>query len=105
MTEPNMTLDGLDEFLSSDAYGSYAEHHAENVEPEGHPSLDRVVERTRDVIRNGRESPHYDTVTNYLARAKAQYARNGAGKEKHAGTARNVVALRTWGYDPYHTFT
>lgn len=104
--EPNMTLDGMRRWLSTDAYAVYSDYHESNVYPtQASSKLSEVVRRARQVIRHGSASKHYDKVTGYLARAVAAYRENGAGSDTFGGVAKNVCALRCWGYDPYGTYT
>lgn len=106
MTEPNMTLDGMDRWTNTDAYKEYAEYHADHIYPEKASSpLSEVVRRAREVIRHGEASKHYEKVTGYNARALGSYKKHGAGSKKFSGVAKNVCALRCWGFDPNYTYT
>lgn len=107
MTEPNMTLDGMTKWVNSDAFEAYAEYHDKHIHGKGKAasSVDEVVRRARQVIRHGESSKHYSKVTGYNARALASYKKHGAGSRKFNGVAKNVCALRCWGYDPYGTYT
>ena len=107
MTEPNMTLRGMDRWTNTEAYRQYAEYHRSQVYGKGKASapVEEVVRRAREVIRHGDRSKHYGKVSGYLSRATAAYRKNGAGSRKFAGVAKNVCALRCWGYDPYYEYT
>jgi len=107
MTEPNMTLRGMVAWTESDAYSAYEAYHYDNVYKAGKASspLSEVVRRARQVIRHGEASKHYEKVTGYNARAVAAYRSQGAGSRKFNGVAKNVCALRCWGFDPYYKYT
>lgn len=107
MVEPNMTLDGMDEWTDSDAYKQYEEYHTKNVYGAGKASskLKTVVHRAREVIRHGENSKYYDKVTGYNARAKGSYEQHGAGSKKFDGVAKNIAAMRCWGLDVYYVYT
>jgi len=107
MTEPNMTLGGMDRWTNSEAYTQYAEYHAKHVHGKGKAAspVSEVVRRAREVIRHGENSKHHQKVTNYNARALGSYRKHGAGSRKFAGVAKNVCALRCWGFDPHGTYT
>jgi len=107
MTEPNMTLEGMKRWMKTDAYQQYAEYHDEHVYGAGKASepLSQVVHRAKEVIRHGENSKYYDKVTGYNSRALGSYEKHGAGSRKFDGVAKNICALRCWGYDPYGTYT
>lgn len=107
MTEPNMTLSGMDAWTDTEAFKQYKEYHKEHVYGKGKASkpLSQVVHRAREVIKHGENSKYYDKVTGYNSRALGSYKQHGAGSRKFDGVAKNVCALRCWGYDPYGTYT
>lgn len=107
MVEPNMTLEGMKRWTNSEAYKQYSDYHQKNVygKDKADSKLSEVVRRARQVIMHGESSKHYQKVTGYNARAKASYEKHGAGSRKFDGIAKNVCALRCWGYDPYGTYT
>ena len=107
MTEPNMTLDGMDRWTSTKAFKEYAEYHTDHVYGAGKASkkIQQVVHRAREVIRHGESSKYYDKVTGYNARAVASYRKHGAGQRKFDGVSKNVCAMRCWGLDVYGTYT
>jgi len=102
-----MTVSGMDAWTDTEAYRLYADYHDEEVYGAGKASspIEHVVHRALHVIRNGEGSRYYDKVTGYNARALGQFEADGAGSRKFAGVAKNVCALRCWGYDPYYTYT
>ena len=63
-----------------------------------------VAERALAVIRGDAGAQRQRKVEGYLSRAVPQFRQTGAGSRKFAGVAKNVAALRNWGYDPYGTY-
>ena len=105
MTLPNMTAEGMKEWKQTAAYKEYAEYHEKNVESSPDTSLDQVTYRAVQVIRHGRSSKYSDKVESFIARAKGQYDKDGAGSTKFGGVAKNIIAMRNWGYDVYYVYT
>lgn len=102
MPEPNMTVRGMQQWRSTEAYAEYRRYR-DDQKYSGYTR--NVTDRALAVIRGEATPAQEEKVRNYIARAKGGYQSTGAGSRKFAGVAKNVAALRNWGYDPYDTYT
>jgi hypothetical protein len=97
-----MDADDLREWADTKAFKSYKDYR-DRQRYNGY-TMD-VLNRAIRVANGTATRSDRQKVASYLSRAKAAYRSDGAGSTTHAGTARNVVALRNWGYDPYGTYS
>lgn len=100
--QQNMSASALREFKRSSAF---AEWRRQRDSQRYRGYADTVVDRAISVANGTATASQAKKVNSYLSRAKASYTQDGAGSTKLGGVARNVVALRAWGYDPYGTFS
>jgi len=100
--EQNMTARQIREFKDSAPFVEWRRRR-DDARYSGYANT--VIERAIAVANGTATENQAEKVNSYLSRAKAQFKQDGAGQTKLAGTAKNVVALRAWGYDPYGTFS
>lgn len=101
MTQPNMTVRGMQRWMDSEAWAAYRRYR-DRQRYRGY--VRTVSERALAVIRGTATAQQEQKVEQYLSRAVPQFRATGAGEQQFAGVAANVCALRNWGYDPYGTY-
>jgi len=92
MTQPNMTLKGLDEWTKSEAYQDYRNDYDGDLMP--------VIRRTKRYLRGSASDSEREKVESFISRMKAQEAgerRYGSGS---SAVSARTAALRNWGFDP-----
>lgn len=100
-SEMNMSASDLRDWQETEAYKEYAEYR-DDQRYKGY--TDSVVDRAVQVAKGEATERTAQKVHSFLERAKGQFDEDGAGSRKFSGTAKNVVALRNWGYDPYNEY-
>jgi len=92
MVKPNMTVNQLIRWKGTAAYEQYRFYR-------GPKKVDKVVRRTKRVLRGSASESDTQKLENYLARATkgpAGERRFGKGNSKISA---KTAALRNWGYD------
>jgi len=92
MVKPNMTVRAFEQWKKTDAYAQYRSYR-------GARTVDKVVRRTKRVLRGTASDSDTEKLENYLARATkgpAGERRFGEGRSKISA---KTAALRNWGYD------
>jgi hypothetical protein len=92
MVQPNMTVAQFEKWKDTEAYQDYRAYR-------GPKTVDKVVRRTKRVLRGTASDSDREKLENYLARATkgpAGERRFGKGGSK---VSAKTAALRNWGYD------
>jgi len=92
MVKPNMTVRAFEQWKKTAAYTQYRSYR-------GAKTVDKVVRRTKRVLRGSASESDTQKLENYLARATkgpAGEPRFGEGRSKISA---KTAALRNWGYD------
>jgi len=97
MTEPNMTITALREWIATEAFAEYRSSR-------GPQTVDAVVRRTQRYLRGTASAEEERKVEAFIARMKA----NSSGAPKYGSgptaVSGRTASLRNWGFDPTGRF-